>query len=118
MNILQRLAIAIPFIAFIACNRVNENKSVDTLGNEHAVYAKQEEESHYRKDSSNLLRVSSNPDDKEQTFNYIDRDVYVKEIKWAVILARDSNLMTLDSALAAFKGEWVSQDSIKKWWKQ
>ena len=118
MNIIQRLAIVIPLIAFIACNGVNEKKSVDTLGNEQVFYAKQEEDSQYRKDSSNLFGVSSSSDDKEQTFNYIDHDVYVKEIKWAVILARDSNLMTLDSALAAFKGEWVSQDSIKKWWKQ
>ncbi len=55
---------------------------------------------------------------KETTFDFLDKNEWVKEIKWAVTYSRDHENITLDSAIKAFSGEWVPKDSIEKWWQQ
>lgn len=62
-------------------------------------------------------RVSS-IDWEEQSTNFLDKDTYVNEIKWALLYSRDNKLLTLDSAIIIYSSYWVTKDSIEKWWEQ
>lgn len=116
MNILQRLSITIFSFMFIACANNESSKVCDSIRGDDIAPMKYKKNVLRSNDANVSLRDTQDLGYAEEVCNFIDQDVFVKEIKWAVLYTRDNNLMTLDSALTAFAGEWVSQDSIKKWW--
>ena len=68
--------------------------------------------------SDSMIQDGTRVDCEDKSTYFIDKDIYISEIRWAVLYSRDNKLLTLDSTIIIYESDWVTKDSIEKWWEQ